>query len=90
LTGASRLVAQPRVDGWTSPRLGVGFVVFAEMLALSVPSGKPFLTGAELDRLMAEQTARAGSPKAACWPGSSATCLNLERAVDRFVPLAKD
>jgi len=38
LTGASRLVAQPRVGGWTNPRLGVRFVVTVEMLALNVAS----------------------------------------------------
>ena len=57
--GTSRLVAQPQVGGWTSPRLGVRFAVTAESLALYFPSGQPFLTTVELDRRMAEEVARA-------------------------------
>jgi Uma2 family endonuclease len=58
-TGAERLVAQAHLGGWTSPRLGVRFAVTAATLELYFPSGEPFLTTIELDRRMAEETARA-------------------------------
>jgi Uma2 family endonuclease len=58
-SGAEKLVSQPHVGGWTSPRLGVRFAVTADTLELYFPSGEPFLTTLELDRRKIEETARA-------------------------------
>jgi acyl-CoA reductase-like NAD-dependent aldehyde dehydrogenase len=57
--GASRLVSQSHVRGWTSARLGVRFSVTPATLELFDPSGRPFLTSVELARRADAEQARA-------------------------------
>ncbi len=52
LTGLQRsqgnLTVIEEINGWTSPRLGISFVVTSETLEVYYPDGTPFLTTVEL------------------------------------------
>jgi Uma2 family endonuclease len=54
-----RLAPQSHIRGWTSPRLGVRFLVTAETLRLFYPNGQPFLTSVELAERAEQAAARA-------------------------------
>jgi Uma2 family endonuclease len=59
-----RLLRRSHPGGWTSPRLGVRFVVGKETLVLHRPDGEPFLSTLELNRLWLEDRARAEAQQA--------------------------
>ena len=48
-----------QMDGWVSPRLGVRFQLFETGLEMFGPSGEPFVSFVELDRLRQQAEARA-------------------------------
>ena len=55
----SQLEAIEQMDGWVSPRLGVRFQLFETGLEMFGPSGEPFVSFVELDRLRQQAEARA-------------------------------
>ena len=55
----SQLEAIEQMDGWISPRLGVRFQLFETGLEMFGPSGEPFVSFVELDRLRQQAEARA-------------------------------
>ena len=57
--GRGRLVRQPHVRGWTSPRLGVRFALTDHTLGLYHPSGQTFYSTVELARRAEQEAARA-------------------------------
>jgi len=54
-----RLAPQSHIRGWTSPRLGVRFLITADTLRLFYPDGQPFLTSVELAARAEQAAARA-------------------------------
>ncbi|CRI65224.1 conserved hypothetical protein [Thiocapsa sp. KS1] len=78
--GASRLVSQSHVRGWTSPRLGVRFSVAPATLELFDPSGRPFLTSVELARRADAEQARAVHASARAVQESARAEQEAERA----------
>jgi len=57
--GATRLVAIPKMNGWTSPRLGIRFQFQPTKVAIIGPDGKAFQTPAEIAAERDEQARRA-------------------------------
>jgi len=54
-----QLEALEQIDGWVSPRLGVRFQLSETELQMFGPSGEPFMSFVELDRLRRQAEARA-------------------------------
>lgn len=54
-----RLARQSHIHGWTSPLLGVRFMLTPETLLLFYPNGQPFLTSVELARRAEEASVKA-------------------------------
>ena len=63
LTGLQRaegnLAVIEEINGWTSPRLGISFVVTSETLEVYYPDGSPFLTTVELKQRAETEKQRA-------------------------------
>lgn len=55
----SQLEAIEQMDGWISPRLGVRFQLSETGLEMFGPSGEPFMSFVELDRLRQQAEVRA-------------------------------
>ena len=66
LREGERLRVIDPIDGWTSPRLGVRFVLGADELAIFFPDGRPFLDFVQLNQRaeQAEQQAAAERQRA--------------------------